>query len=64
MENRSFELYLALNDIEYRQTKVKSPQTNGVIERFNKTILDEFFRIAFRKNFCESVEALQDDLDR
>lgn len=63
-ENHPFELYLALNDIEHRRTKVKSPQTNGFIERFNKTVLDEFFRIAFRKNFYESVEALQQDLDQ
>lgn len=63
-ENHPFELYLALNDIEHRRTKVKSPQTNGFIERFNKTVLDEFFRIAFRENFYESVEALQEDLDR
>jgi len=63
-ENHPFELYLALNDIEHRRTKVKSPQTNGFIERFNKTVLDEFFRIAFRENFYESVDALQDDLDK
>lgn len=63
-ENHPFELYLALNDIEHRRTKVKSPKTNGFIERFNKTVLDEFFRIAFRENFYESVETLQDDLDK
>ncbi len=63
-QNHPFELYLALNDIEHRRTKVKSPQTNGFIERFNKTVLDEFFRIAFRENFYESVEALQEDLDQ
>ena len=61
--NHPFELYLALNDIEHRRTKVKSPQTNGFVERFNKTILDEFFRVTFRENFYESLEALQDDLD-
>jgi len=38
-----------LNDIEHPRTKVKSPKTNGFIERFNKIIIDEFFRIAFRK---------------
>ena len=63
-ENHPFELYLALNEIEHRRTKVKSPQTNGFIERFNKTVLDEFFRIVFRENYYESVEALQEDLDR
>ena len=61
--NHPFELYLSLNDIEHRRTKVRTPQTNGFIERFNRTVLDEFFRVVFRENFYESVEALQSDLD-
>jgi transposase InsO family protein len=40
-----------------------TPRTNGFIERFNRTVLDEFFRIAFRKKYYESLETLQDDLD-
>lgn len=58
-----YELYLALNDIEHRRTKVRSPKTNGFVERFNRTVLDEFFRKAFREKFYGSVETLQDDLD-
>ena len=58
-----FELYLDLNDIEHRRAKVRSPKTNGFVERFNATILDEFFRKAFREQFFESVEALQKALD-
>lgn len=49
--------------IEHRHTKVRSPQTNGSIERFNRTVLDEFFRIVFRTTFYESVETLQADFD-
>jgi len=63
-ETHPYELYLALNDIEHRRTKVRSPQTNGFIERFNRTVLDEFFRIAFRTTFYESVEHLQTDFDQ
>ena len=63
-EAHPYELYLALNDIEHRRTKVRSPQTNGFIERFNRTALDEFFRIAFRTTFYESVEHLQADFDQ
>ncbi len=59
-----YELYLTLNEIEHRRTKVRSPQTNGFIERFNRTALDEFFRIAFRTTFYESVEHLQTDFDQ
>jgi len=62
-DTHSYELYLALNDIEHRKTKVGHPQTNGFVERFNKTALDEFFRITFREKFYESVQSLQEDFD-
>ena len=58
-----FEIFLDFNDIEHRTTKVASPRTNGFVERFNRTVLDEFFRKAFRQKFYESVDALQTDLD-
>ncbi|MFZ5884572.1 MAG: IS481 family transposase [Chloroflexota bacterium] len=58
-----YEIFLELNDIEHRTTKVGTPRTNGFVERFNRTVLDEFFRMAFRKTFYESVESLQSDLD-
>ena len=59
-----YELYLDLNGIEHRRTKVKTPKTNGFVERFNGTVLDEFFRLKMRETFYESVEALQQDLDQ
>jgi transposase InsO family protein len=62
-QNHPFELYLALNGIEHRRTRVRTPRTNGFIERFNRTILDEFFRVAFRENYYETVDALQADMD-
>lgn len=58
-----FELFLALSDIEHRRTKVATPRTNGFVERFHRTVLDEFFRVTFRTTFYESVEALQTALD-
>jgi len=58
-----YQIFLELNDIEHRRTKVARPRTNGFVERFNRTILDEFFRDAFRKKFYPSVEDLQTDLD-
>jgi hypothetical protein len=42
---------------------VGNPRTNGFVERFNRTILDEFFRTAFRKKFYDSLETLQKDMD-
>lgn len=62
-EGHPYQIYLALNEIGHRSTKVKHPQTNGFVERFNRTVLDEFFRKAFRQKLYESVEALQQDLD-
>lgn len=58
-----YEIFTELNDIEHRTTKVATPRTNGFVERFNRTVLDEFFRMAFRTKFYESVDALQEDLD-
>lgn len=62
-EAHDYQLYLAVNQIEHTKTKVKSPQTNGICERFHRTILDEFYRVTFRKNLYESIEQLQNDLD-
>ena len=62
-ERHPYELYLALNDIEHRKTKVRTPRTNGFVERFNGTVLEEFFRPAMHRKLFESVEALQTDLD-
>jgi hypothetical protein len=58
-----YELFLALNDIEHSRTKAKSPQTNGICERFQKTVLDEFYRIAFRRKIYATLEELQKDLN-
>ena len=63
-ETHPYELLLALAEIDHRKTKVKHPWTNGFVERFHRTILDEFFRQAFRTTLYESVEVLQVDLDR
>jgi transposase InsO family protein len=63
-DTHPYEIYLALNDIEHRKTKVRKPQTNGFVERFNRTVLEEFFRTAFRTKLYESVMALQEDLDK
>jgi transposase InsO family protein len=48
-EHHEYEFYLALEDVDHSRTKTKSPQTNGIVERFHKTVLDEFYRVAFRK---------------
>ncbi|MHC4322691.1 MAG: IS481 family transposase [Planctomycetota bacterium] len=61
--SHDYELFLALNDIDHSKTKAKNPQTNGICERFQKTILNEFYDIAFRKESYLTVDELQNDLD-
>ena len=63
VEQHNYQLYLAVNDIDHTKTKVRHPQTNGICERFHKTILNEFYQVTFRKKIYESVEQLQRDLD-
>lgn len=62
-ERHEYELYLAVEDIDHTRTKAKSPQTNGIVERFHKTVLNEFYRVTFRKKIYGSIEQLQEDLD-
>jgi len=52
-ESHEYELYLSIEDIDHTRTKTKSPQTNGICERFHQTIQNEFYSIAFRKNFIQ-----------
>lgn len=63
VEQHDYELYLALNDIEHTKTKVRHPQTNGICERFHKTILNEFYQVTFRKKIYTTLDELQKDLD-
>jgi transposase InsO family protein len=63
-DKHDYQLFLAINDIDHTKTKVKSPQTNGICERFHKTILQEFYQVTFRKNLYETIEQLQADLDK
>jgi len=62
-ETHDYELFLAVNDIDHTKTKARHPQTNGICERFHKTILQEFYRVTFRKKLYDSLESLQADLD-
>jgi transposase InsO family protein len=62
-DRHEYELYLAVENIDHSRTKAKSPQTNGICERLHKTMLDEFYRIAFRKKIYDNITILQQDLD-
>ena len=62
-EHHEYQLYLAVENIDHTKTKARSPQTNGICERFQRTILNEFYQIAFRKKIYSSLEELQQDVD-
>lgn len=62
-EHHAYQLYLGIENIDHTKTKVRSPQTNGICERFHRTMKQEFYDIAFRKRIYSSVEELQIDVD-
>ena len=59
VENHAYQLFLAVEDIDHSKTKARSPQTNGICERFHRTMKQEFYDIAFRKTVFTSIEQLQ-----
>jgi len=63
VEYHEYELYLQLEGIEHSKTQIKRPQSNGICERFHRTIQNEFYALAFRKKLYTSIEELQADLD-
>ena len=63
-EHHEYQLYLAVENIDHTKTRARRPQTNGICERFHKTILQEFYQVAFRKKIYKSIEELQTDLDK
>jgi transposase InsO family protein len=62
-ECHEYQLYLAVENIDHSRTKAKSPQTNGICERFHRTLQEEFYSVAFRKKLYSSLDELQSDLD-
>src|SRR6201994_5174563 len=62
-EHHEYQLYLAVENIDHSRTRAKSPQTNGICERFHRIIQEEFYSTAFRKRLYASLEQLQADLD-
>lgn len=62
-EYHEYQLYLTVEGIEHSRIKTRSPQSNGICERFNRTIQNEFYAVAFRKKLYQSIDQMQPDLD-
>lgn len=62
-DRHPYELFLQLEDIEHRTTRVKRPQSNGFVERLHRTLLDEHFRIEGRRTWYDTIEEIQKALD-
>lgn len=64
IETHAYQLYLAVENIDHSKTKAYSPQTNGIVERFHKTMKNEFYDITFRKKLYHTLEELQEDANK
>lgn len=62
-DRHPYELFLQLEGIEHRKTRVNRPQSNGIVERLHRTLLDEHFRVEGRRTWFETVEEMQTALD-
>lgn len=62
-DQHPYELFLQLGEIEHRTTRVKRPQSNGLVERLHGALLDERFRVEGRRTWFETIDEMQAVLD-
>jgi hypothetical protein len=62
-EAHEYEFYLAVENIDHTRIRTRSPQTNAIFERFNKTLLTEFYQVAMRRKLYRWAADLQTGLD-
>ena len=63
-DRHPYELFLQLEGIEHKRTRVNRPQSNGIVERLHRTLLDEHFRVEGRRTWFETIEEMQVVLDQ
>lgn len=64
VEHHPYELYLGTENVDHTKTKANSPQTNGICERFHRTMKDECYNVLFRKKIYNNLNDLQTDVDQ
>ena len=62
-DRHPYELFLQLEGIEHKKTRVNRPQSNGIVERLHRTLLDEHFRVEGRRAWFETIDEMQAVLD-
>ena len=56
-EHHEYQLYLAIENIDHTKTKARSPQTNGICERFHKTCPSgRRAKRVIRRSFSQAAE--------
>ena len=63
-DRHPYELFLQLEGIEHKRTRVNRPQSNGIVERWHRTLLDEHFRVEGRRTWFETLDEMQSVLDQ
>ncbi|MGF1513572.1 MAG: integrase core domain-containing protein [Elainellaceae cyanobacterium] len=63
-DHHQYQKYLAIVGIGHAQTKVKSPQANGICEEFHQTMREEFYQVMLDGKVYQSIEELQADIDQ
>lgn len=58
-DRHPYELFLQLEGIVHKKTRVNRPQSNGIVERLHRTLLDEHFRVEGRRTWFETVAEMQ-----
>ncbi len=62
-DRHPYELFLQLEGIEHKRTRVNRPHSNGIVERWHRTVLDEHFRVEGRRPWFETIDEMQVVLD-
>jgi transposase InsO family protein len=62
-EAHPFVDHLEASGIQHTTTKIRHPWTNGHVERFQQTVLKEFYQRVFQERHYESVSQLEGGLE-
>jgi len=63
LDKHPYEIFFQYHEIEHTKTRARRPQSNGICEAFYKTVLNEFYKVTFRKKIYQDLEELQKDLN-